>query len=171
MATHMHENLWNFALRTYGAQGVSEACLSLQDESGVDVPVLLFALWLAANSVELSESELQRTDTRVREWREEVIRPLRAVRRRLKTGPFPAPSGETEALRNSVKAAELNSEKIELALLEEEGSELIARMEKADDAASRNAATVVRYYRGSDVDSLSQTAIDTILRVLSKPQK
>jgi len=65
-----------------------------------------------------------------------------------------------------VKAAELNSEKIELALLEEEGRDLIARMGKADDAASRNAATVVRYYRGSDVDSLSQTAIDTILRAL-----
>jgi len=159
-------SLWDFALKTYGAPGVSDACLALQDESGVDVPVLLFALWLGANSVALGEGELHRIDDVVREWREEVVRPLRAVRRRLKTGPFPAPSSETETLRNSIKAAELNSEKIELALLEAEGRNLMARTEAQADAAAVNAASVVRHYRRSNPDSAAQASIEQVLRAL-----
>lgn len=166
MSQQVTTSLWEFALKTYGAPGVSEACLVLQDESGVDVPVLLFALWLGANSVELTRGELQRIDDRVRAWREDVVQPLRAVRRRLKTGPFPAPSGETETLRNSIKAAELNSEKIELALLEAEGRDLMAGADPAADASAVNASAVVRYFRGSEPDASAQASIDQVLRAL-----
>lgn len=47
MAADIGQGLWDFALRLYGARGVGKACLLLQDESGVDVPVLLFSAWLA----------------------------------------------------------------------------------------------------------------------------
>ena len=166
MATQESDNLWDFALKTYGSSGASDACLLLQEESRIDVPVLLFALWLAANSAELSEAELHRIDVRIRDWREEVVWPLRTIRRRLKTGPSPAPNSETNTLRNSVKAAELNAEKIELALLEEEGRALMGRAQPIEGVSGRNAAIVVRYYRGSDIDSTSQAALDTILRAL-----
>jgi uncharacterized protein (TIGR02444 family) len=166
MTQHDDTSLWDFALKIYSAPGVSEACLALQDESGVDVPVLLFGLWLGAHSVELPARELRRIDGDVGLWREEVVRPLRAVRRRLKTGPFPAPSDATETLRNNIKAAELNSEKIELALLEAEGRELMARAEPTTDAPGRNAAAVVRHYRGSEPDASAQLLIDQVLRAL-----
>ena len=41
----------------------------------------------------------------------------RGLRTRLKTGPAPAPSAATDRLRNRIKAAELEAEQIELALL------------------------------------------------------
>lgn len=163
MSSSPNNGLWNFALTLYGAPGVGDACLNLQDESGVDVPVLLFALWLASNSVELTENELRRIDGLIEAWREEVVRPLRTIRRRLKEGPHPAPSTDTDALRNGIKAAELNSEKIELSLLEAEGRALMSGELRKTDVASYNATTVVRYYRKSEIDQDGRTAIEAIL--------
>jgi uncharacterized protein (TIGR02444 family) len=154
-----NEGLWAFALRLYGAPGVSDACLVLQDESSVDVPVLLFAAWLASSSVALTQSELARIDGLVKAWRDEVIKPLRAVRRRLKTGPHPAPGPQTEDLRNGVKAVELASEKIALALLEAEGAALAGA---APGPAGDNPSLVVRYFRGSEPDAQARQALAVI---------
>src|SRR5258708_9156658 len=38
-------DLWHFALAFYGRQDVSSACLVLQDQLGVDVDILLFAIF------------------------------------------------------------------------------------------------------------------------------
>lgn len=154
-----NEGLWAFALRLYGAPGVSDACLVLQDESSVDVPVLLFSAWLASSSVALTQSELARIDGLVKAWRDEVIKPLRAVRRRLKTGPHPAPGPQTEDLRNGVKAVELASEKIALALLEAEGAALAGA---APGPAGDNLSLVVRYFRGSEPDAQARQALAVI---------
>src|SRR5262249_36532135 len=43
--------------------------------------------------------------------------PLRALRRRMRTGPDPAPSAASESLRRQIKAAEIGAEQIELAAL------------------------------------------------------
>ncbi len=154
-----NEGLWAFALRLYGAPGVSDACLVLQDESGVDVPVLLFSAWLASSSVAMTQSELARIDGLVKAWRDEVIKPLRAVRRRLKTGPHPAPGPQTEDLRNGVKAVELASEKIALALLEAEGAALAGA---APGPAGDNLSLVVRYFREGEPDAQARQALAVI---------
>ena len=51
-------------------------------------------------------------------WRSDVIKPLRQVRKKLKKGPPPAPCSATNELRDMIKLAELNAEKIELTYLE-----------------------------------------------------
>jgi uncharacterized protein (TIGR02444 family) len=38
---------WRFSLRLYRAPGVGDACIVLQEETGVDVNLLLFLLWQA----------------------------------------------------------------------------------------------------------------------------
>jgi len=161
--------LWDFALRLYGASGISEACLLLQEESGVDVPVLLFAAWLSARNRVLTDAELRRVDERIKGWRKDVVQPLRAVRRRLKDGPYPAPSEETEALRNGVKAIELQSEKIELAVLEAEENSRHGK-EAGEEDASLNLWRVLCYYRGSAPDESARQALAVVkagLQVLS----
>jgi uncharacterized protein (TIGR02444 family) len=166
MAAETGQGLWDFALRLYGTPGVGEACLLLQDESGVDVPVLLFCAWLAKNSVALSPPEIARIDGLVADWRNEVIEPLRAVRRRLKSGPHPAPIPETETLRNGVKAVELSSERIELAVLEVEGQALMAADGSTGDAAG-NLRNVVRFFRGAVPDERTATALAVIENALA----
>lgn len=97
---------WDFSLAVYGRPGVPALCLSLQDRRGVDVNVLLFAAWAGLEcGVRLSEAELARIDSAVSGWREEVVRPLRALRRRAKD--------EDDAFYRRMKAAELEAERVQ----------------------------------------------------------
>jgi uncharacterized protein (TIGR02444 family) len=109
---------WSFAVELYGRPGVSEACLALQDRLGVDVNVLLFALFAAIErGAPVSERDIEDMDRTVAAWRNEIVLTLRGVRRRLKNGPEPAPNAVTETLREQVKRAELGAEQIEQAVL------------------------------------------------------
>jgi uncharacterized protein (TIGR02444 family) len=109
---------WAFAVDLYQRPRVSEACLLLQDRLGVDVSLLLFALFAAANRGRmLGTADLAELERTAAPWRDEVVRPLRALRRRLKSGPGPASGPAAERLRERIKAAELHAEQIELAVL------------------------------------------------------
>lgn len=110
-------NLWNFSIETYGEEGISTDCLTLQDTMNVDVPILLWAVWAEMTGHVVDASALAEAELGVSIWRDEVVKPLRAVRRWLKHGPPPTPFPATEALRDGVKAAELSAEKIELETL------------------------------------------------------
>ncbi len=107
--------LKDFALALYGRDGVPPACLALQESAGIDVNILLFAAWRGAIlRREISAAEIATARARVAAWHSEVVKALRAVRRRLKTGPSPAPDARTAKLRADVQAAEIAAEIIEL---------------------------------------------------------
>jgi len=104
-----------FALGVYGVEEVPPAALFLQDSTGVDVPLLLLAAYAAAaQGRTLNARDVTEARARVAAWHTEVVRPLRGVRTRLKTGPPPAPSAVTAGFRERVKALELDAEMIEL---------------------------------------------------------
>lgn len=104
---------WTFSLSLYRTPGVPAACIALQDECGVDVNVLLFALWLASQGRALKPHDLAQADSAVAAWREEAVRPLRAARRFLKEAPAAFDAVASAALRDKVKAAELESERLQ----------------------------------------------------------
>jgi uncharacterized protein (TIGR02444 family) len=109
---------WAFALKLYAEPGVREACLRLQDHEDVDVMLLLVAVFAAARKhMRLSPEDVTAMDDASRPWREQVVRPLRALRRTLASGPAPAPSEASERLRSRIKAAELDAERLENDLL------------------------------------------------------
>lgn len=74
---------WDYSLSLYGYPTVEDACLSLQRRHGLDVNLLLFACWLADQGIELDHRILAQARDAVSAWQAEVVRPLRAVRRRL----------------------------------------------------------------------------------------
>ena len=41
---------WRFSVKFYAEPGVAQACIDLQDQAGVDVNILFFLLWNAAQS-------------------------------------------------------------------------------------------------------------------------
>lgn len=111
--------LWAFSLVVYARPGVAEACLRLQDGRGLDVNLLLHALWCGTLGHRITLPERRRLDAAAAPWQAEAVRPLRAVRRWLKAqDSLPAP--EAEALRQGVKAQELEAERLEQRLLEAE---------------------------------------------------
>lgn len=106
--------LWEFSLALYGEAGVEDACLSLQDEAGLDVNVVLLCCFLGARGVRVDRDVLAGLAGAAEAWSREVVAPLRALRRRLKAAPVGAidPS-RAEATRRAIKAAELAAERAE----------------------------------------------------------
>jgi uncharacterized protein (TIGR02444 family) len=105
---------WDFSLRVYGVPGVAPACLALQERHGIDVNVLLLCCWLGhSRAAAPTRADIARLVDAVADWHRDVVRPLRAVRRRLKV-PGPQISHDlAAALRTEVKRIELDAEHIE----------------------------------------------------------
>jgi uncharacterized protein (TIGR02444 family) len=104
---------WRFSLRFYRMPGVGDACIALQDEAGVDVNLLLFLLWAASMNRALSRADVEGLESRVAEWRDGVVVPLRAVRRQLKSPASLIEKGMAEAFRSRIKQVELEAERLQ----------------------------------------------------------
>jgi uncharacterized protein (TIGR02444 family) len=111
-------NFWNFSLQLFAKPGVAPACVALQDGMGLDVNLLLYCCWHGRACRKLDEEDIRRAIASVEGWHRDVVQPLRAVRRRLKTGVPPITAGECEALRRKVNDLELESEHIAQVALE-----------------------------------------------------
>jgi uncharacterized protein (TIGR02444 family) len=104
---------WRFSLKFYGQAGVSDACIALQDGCGIDVNLLLFLFWLASERQLLSADEVKKLDATIKSWRELTIIPIRDTRRKLKGAKTFVDPAKQEALRDKVKAVELEAEKLQ----------------------------------------------------------
>ena len=113
---------WRFSLRFYALPEIAPACLALQDEANVDVNLLLLLLFLADQGRAVARDDVARLDAAIAPWRGDVVEPLRALRRRLKTGIGEFPPNEP--FRNMVKKIELEAERLEQGRLEKAASNL-----------------------------------------------
>lgn len=102
------EALWRFSLTFYALPGVARALIALQDRDGLDVNLILFALWLGVSGHgRLTPDELAAAGRAIEPLRTEIIEPLRALRRRLRHHP----DEDVRHLREGVKELELAGEK------------------------------------------------------------
>lgn len=117
--------------------------MRLQDEFGLDVNLLLFACWRGVSGGrELLQADWCRLIDGTKDWRRDVVEPLRAVRRFLKEQ---GASPQSSALRDRVLALELDAEHaeqltiVELAGAQDGGgtgkADLLAALEGYVDAA------------------------------------
>lgn len=140
---------WDFSLRVYGQPGVAAACLRLQDQHDVDVNLLLYFCWLASRRAEpLDAGEIEAIVRATADWRDGVVRPLRTVRRRMKEGFDSVPPTCSEPLRSDIKRVELESERLQQAVLFERAAGEPA-VPVAADVAAANARTNVDGYFGA----------------------
>ena len=105
-------SFWAFTLALYGKPGVAAALIGLQDRLGLDVNMLLFCSWAGANLRLLSRDDLKAVEAVAEPWQSEVVRPLRALRRRLKGGFAPMPADRVESYRKRVNELEIEGEHI-----------------------------------------------------------
>ena len=103
---------------TYARPGVEAACLTLQDEHGQCVPLLLWRLWTLAQARPVDDALLADAAGAARAWDEAAAAPLRSLRRRLKLRLPWVSRDAREAVRHDVKAAELGAERVQLETLE-----------------------------------------------------
>jgi uncharacterized protein (TIGR02444 family) len=134
---------WRFSLRFYARTKVSAACLALQDEAGVDVNLLLFLLFLAEHQREVNAADIGDIDRAVAAWRDSVVKPLRALRRALKTGIGDISVTVSETFRGQIKRLELDSEHIEQSVLERFSANALGAVSPTRMAAA--AANIAAY--------------------------
>src|SRR5918912_790102 len=95
------EALWRFSLAFYALPRVAEALVALQDRCGLDVDLILFALWLGVSGRGALDRDLLGTAERATgTFRSEIIEPLRRLRRGLRSHP----DCDVQQLREGVKA-------------------------------------------------------------------
>ena len=107
----MSEPFWDWAIRAYAAPGVRDACIQLQDGTGQNVPLLLWAAWTAATGRPLDEDAIEGACDCARAWDQTAVTPLRALRRSLKGTNPDIDNAARESLREAVKAVELSAER------------------------------------------------------------
>jgi len=154
---------WQFSLRFYRRAEVPALCLQLQDECGADVNLLFFISFMATVGWRLSADEVRRIDTSVRDWRQRVVQPLRAIRRELKGGIAPVDGEAAEALRGAIKRDELQAERLQQEALENEFPPgAIGQAAAPREAAAANIAAY-----GAVIGGLNDEAANALLAALA----
>jgi len=132
-------SFWDFSLSVHSRTGVPEACLAVQRGYGLDINLLFFYCWAAVQEGRpLGRERVTQAANTVTGWQEEVVRPIWKARWRLKGGFGSFPPEQTEALRKTLIAAELDAEHMEQLRLAE-ALPVSARRE-ADDSTRLAAA-------------------------------
>jgi uncharacterized protein (TIGR02444 family) len=160
-----NDSLGQFARELYRSPGVADACLELQSRHELDVNIVLFAAFAGAVKREvLTDTDLGLVHDRVDAWHQEVVRPLRAVRQRLRSGPPPAPDETTAALRRKLAQLEIEAEMIELRQLGTLSGQARPAGEatSAVDCATAAIKAVVTAHTHSALVSADRRAIGTI---------
>lgn len=101
----MSNPFWEFSLCQYARPGVAEACLAAQDDLAADVNLLLYAAWLTRQDLELSAGQWCSLEAELQAWRQQVLLPLRALRRSWRQLPA------ADRLRQQLQALELEAER------------------------------------------------------------
>jgi uncharacterized protein (TIGR02444 family) len=158
---------WRFSLRFYRDPDVAAACITLQDEAGVDVNVLLFLLWSASLKRTLPQATIADLDARIGEWRDAAVIPLRTLRRALKVPPPVVAARSAEAFRTRIKALELEAERLQQQTMYE-----LAPSLPFEDAPSSVAAARanIAAYAAIRPTALPQAAVETMLTAFARMQ-
>lgn len=159
---------WRFSLKFYRQPGVADACIALQDGCGVDVNILLFLLWLAGDRRRVGLAEIKDVCSRAAPWHDDVVVPLRALRRRLKDGVPPVERDAGALFRTRIKAAELELERLQQEALHAlAGSLATVAAASVTDAARANVAA----YEQAMGCRFIPDAVDRVLGALSPRQR
>jgi len=154
---------WTFSLGYYRGAGVSEACLELQDNCGVDVNVVLFLLWLASQERRLATDQIRLVADKVRPWQVDVIGPIRSLRRMLKTDAPLLDKGSAELFRTKIKAIELESERLQQQAMYALAADLKSEIAPSTEAAARAS---IEAYQGVLGRPFTTAAVDTLIAAL-----
>jgi uncharacterized protein (TIGR02444 family) len=156
--------LWQFSLAVYAQNGVADECLTLQQQIGLDINMLLFCAWIGVRGGILSSADIEAAMRNVAHWQDRVVRPLRSVRQEIKK----LGQRDLEGFRERIKSIELEAEQIEQALLFGFSESLQSGQANAHDAVPQNIKKYIARKSGSNGAQFSAPLlVDAALRLHS----
>jgi len=165
----MSESFWDFSLRTYGTKNVAEACLSLQNERGLDVNMLLYCCWVGVTRGQQERDLFLHVFEFSENWAKQVVRPLRNVRTWMKLEGCEDTRIATDTcmnFREKVKAVEINAEKMQQEVLETLTEVLATNDLSVAQQLEAIAKNIIQYLDTVNIvpDELVQTELLTIIK-------
>jgi uncharacterized protein (TIGR02444 family) len=124
-------DFWRFSLAVYAQRGVAYECLGLQDKFGLNINLLLFCAWLGRRGIAVTRDDLEAASRVISSWHDHVVRPLRGVRRHMKSH-----HEDVAPLRANVGRVEIEAEQVEQAMLFSYAQRITSRV--GNDAVARN---------------------------------
>ena len=112
--------LWDYSLNVYTRDGVSKACLALQNYFGLDVNMVLYCLWAGKQGFQLTHDDMATISQTPHSWQVNTVMPLRATRMRVgerMTGPHADVIRGLKETYEDLKNQELDAERMEQELI------------------------------------------------------
>jgi hypothetical protein len=72
---------WQFSVAFYARQNIQELLLKAQNRHALDINMLLYALWQAAEGHSLSFGDFVKLNETIADWRKTILLPMRDLRR------------------------------------------------------------------------------------------
>jgi len=108
----------------------------LQDTYKVNVCLLIGLRWMDESGKHLSDAQFADLQTHIQAWTQQVVEPLRSLRRLLKQPVAAYPQDETQLqIRTSIKQAELLAEK-KLLIAIEAWSQQLTQVQDSDSKSN-----------------------------------
>ena len=157
----MTASLWEFSLELYGRPGVQSACLSLQEDMGMDVNILLYCCWRGPMETE----ELESLMTKLGPWQRGVVSGLRTVRQLIKPmiKDLSEHSEVVAQLRTKIAGLELEAEKLQQSIMMHFAAGYATNSPPSPHSAEQNLAQYCRLL-GKLPDSVARKAMTTVIR-------
>ena len=130
------ECFWMEAAMHYEQPAVKAACLSLQQNHGLNVNLLLLGWWLAQRNIELLPAQFKTLDDTARPWHGEQLGVIRQLRNAASQAHWLEES-QRQALAQKLLDSELMRERIEQRMLLERLASL-ATTTRSDASALQN---------------------------------
>lgn len=159
------ESFWSYSLALYSREDVRRSVLTLQDELGADVNVLLLCCWAARRGRVLDLDACRAISV---PWQGGVVANLRTARRQIDDSLVGdgAMSHEAERLRKRIAMLELEAERIEQTWLAATTTNDASQSPGAADAVDVAATGLLRYLASLSAGWAEQT-MDVLTAYLS----
>lgn len=103
---------WQFSLKQWQNKALQQQLLSLQNDQGYRVNLLLISMWLSFEYKDI-RPHLKSLIEKSSQWHEQVVSPIRKARQAIAS----ALPQQSQSLKPQLQACELQAEQIEQALL------------------------------------------------------
>lgn len=159
-------DFWNFSVNFYPLSNVEQCCLELQDKHGLNVNLVLFCYWLAAEKQQLLNPEHCQSLINISQQWQDIITPLRQSRQLIKHTPMALTEMARKETRNNISKIELNMEHMHQLSLEQ--SWMNMKIESSNESLENISIHNIRLYLDTVNLEMTTDTINTKFQPLLK---